>query len=184
MSERIYAVEGFWNRVEKIRLYEKLSAHRLMGKIVNREVLSYLFFGGLTTLVAIVSFALFEWLFESVGWPGLLQFVRRDGESYAYIDANVISWVFAVAFAFVTNKLFVFEARSARGGALLREIGSFVGSRLTTLLIETALLYLFVEILGMKSVLAKMILMVVVVILNYVLSKIFVFKKAKDGIES
>jgi len=187
-------VEKFWNRIERIGMYKKLSGHKLLGKIVNREVLSYLFFGALTTVVSVVTFDLAERLFLRDGVQGLFErlFVRPElqslllrlhlkGDSYAYIDANVISWIFAVAFAFVTNKLFVFNARSGKGATLWREIRAFVGARLATLLADTALMFLLVTVLGMTSLAAKIIVQFIVVVLNYALSKLFVFKKSKES---
>lgn len=88
--------------------------------------------------------------------------------------ANVLSWVCAVAFAYLTNRKYVFKSKS---NDILKEASSFVLSRVTTLLIEMALMYLFYSVMHMDDAFAKIIVQVVVVILNYVFSKLLVFKK-------
>ncbi len=129
----------------------------------HKEGLLYLFFGGVTTLV---SFAVF-WLFE--GPLGLDALV-----------ANLISWVVAVAVAYITNRIWVFaeHARGARG--ILLEILSFYLSRVATFLIEEAILLVFVTWLALPAMPVKIAASILVVLLNYVFSKIFVFRKKKQ----
>lgn len=119
------------------------------------EVLSYLFFGGCTTLVNIVSF----WILR----------VLKMGV-YA---SNTIAWVLSVLFAFITNKLFVFESK----GNLLKEGLSFFGFRLLSLLFDMGIMYLFIDVLNINDILSKVISNIFVIIINYVFSKIFIFKK-------
>ena len=119
------------------------------------EVLSYLFFGGLTTLVNILTF-----------W--LLRVLKME-----VYTSNVIAWVVSVLFAFITNKLFVFESK----GNTLKQCISFFGFRLLSLVFDMGIMYLFINILNMNDLLSKVITNVFIVIINYVFSKIFVFKK-------
>ena len=128
--------------------------------IKYKEILLYLIFGVLTTAVSIFSF----WLF------GL--FIPSN----LYLITNVISWVIAVIFAFVTNKLFVFESKSWNSG-VLGELLRFVGSRVTSGVIETVSLLVTVDILGWNGNIMKLFLAAIVIVLNYILSKFFVFKK-------
>ena len=108
--------------------------------------------------------------------------------------SNVLAWIFAVAFAYVTNKLFVFESKSWEGKVLAKEIPSFVAARLFSLGVEELGLIIFVNFLHFDSkvfhiplinfdlsgeMTAKIILAVVVVILNYFFSKLVIFKKKK-----
>ena len=170
-------MEKFWTFIEKIPLYAWLNRHRLFGKIFNREVLSYLLFGALTTVVSLITFWLPDRLFKAIGYPGVVHYVLHSDKNFAYIEANVISWVCAVAFAFVTNKLFVFESKAKDKKTVLRELSSFVGGRVATLLIDTFFMFLFVTVLSMREMIAKIIVQVIVVILNYFISKWIVFRK-------
>lgn len=124
------------------------------------EMLRYLVIGGLTTLIDIGGFAL---LHTVLGMH--------------YQLANVLVWVLAVAFAFWGNKVIVFRSKSSEAKTLLREAASFVASRLFTLLFSAVFLYVTVDVLGWDGTLSKAISTVVVVVLNYVLSKLMVFRK-------
>ena len=126
----------------------------------HKEGLLYLFFGGVTTLVSWVVF----WLFTS---PIVLD----------ALIANLISWVVAVAVAYITNRIWVFSAHASGVGGVLFEILNFYLSRVATLLIEEGILLLFVTWLGLDEMLIKIAASVIVVILNYVFSKLFVFRK-------
>ena len=177
-------MEKFWTWAEKIPLYRVLHEHRWFGKIVNREVLSYLFFGVLTTLVGLLMFWLPTELFGAIGYQGVVHYVLRSAKDFSYMEANVISWICAVAFAYVTNKLLVFSSKSWDAKTVWPELAAFVGGRVATLLVELGLLFVFVTLLGMRKMIAKLIVGVVVVILNYVISKLFVFReKQKEDAE-
>ena len=125
----------------------------------NKEILLYLFFGGLTFLVSISSYALFN---IRIGWNAL--------------TANIASWILAVAFAYVTNRTWVFEPSTDRGSNLIKEITGFFGGRIATLVIEELILFIFITEFEMNSVLVKIVAQVVVIALNYVISKMIVFK--------
>ena len=125
----------------------------------NKEILLYLFFGGLTFLVSISSYALFN---IRIGWNAL--------------TANIASWILAVAFAYVTNRTWVFESSTDRGSTRIKEITGFVGGRIATLVIEELILFIFITEFEMNSVLVKIVAQVVVIALNYVISKMIVFK--------
>ena len=142
---------------------------------VSGEVFSYLFFGVCTTVVNIVVFQL---CCTVLGMHALI--------------SNIIAWVFAVAFAYVTNRIFVFHSRENSLSGIAREVGSFVGARLFSLLVDELIIWLMVDVMGYiaaerllagilgcplkdaKSLFAKICSNVVVVIMNYVLSKKFV----------
>nr|WP_207747841.1 GtrA family protein [Clostridium sp. D33t1_170424_F3] len=119
----------------------------------------YITFGVLTTAVNILSF-------------GLL----RDVLHWELLTANTLAWVLSVAFAFVTNKLFVFQSKSFAARTLWREVASFAGARLLSLGVDTAGMWLLVRLLSWNDWLAKVIMNVIVIVLNYVFSKLFVFK--------
>ena len=135
-------------------MYEKLKA--LYDKY--RSTVIYLVFGVLTTAV---NYAVYLPLYNLIHYPASV--------------CNGIAWVAAVAFAYVTNKLFVFESKSWNSGAL-GELLRFVGSRVASGVIETVSLLLTVDILGWNGNLMKLLLSVFVIVFNYVTSKLFVFK--------
>lgn len=120
-----------------------------------KEQLLYLFFGGLCTGVNIVSF----WL-VSFFLPPLL--------------ANVIAWIISVAFAYFTNRTWVFQSKTDH---VISEAGKFVGGRVGTLILEEAILWIGIELLGIGNMMVKVIAQVAVIVGNYLISKWFVFKE-------
>ncbi len=134
---------------------------RIIDLIKNHwDIVSYLFFGVLTTLV---NYAVYLPLYNIAQLSATV--------------SNVLAWVVAVAFAFLTNKPWVFGSRDWSLGVLLPELGKFVVCRIGSGLSETAILFLAVDLLAWNGNLWKLITSVLVVILNYVGSKLLVFKK-------
>lgn len=140
----------------------------------KKEIINYIIFGVLTT---VVNFAVF-WLFN-----------RLLGRDF-YLASNVIAWIVAVAFAYITNKIWVFESKVTTVKGILLEVGEFFLARLFSLGVEEAGLLIFVDLLKFKNLsfelfafaitgemLSKIILAVIVVILNYIFSKFIIFKK-------
>lgn len=123
----------------------------------HKSVLLYLLFGGLTTVVSIGTYALF------------LPVVSP-------LIANIISWVAAVTFAYVTNRTWVFASKE-KGLAIIQEAFAFYGGRVFTLGLEEVVLYVFITLLFFPPLTVKVFAQVIVLILNYVISKLFVFKK-------
>ena len=124
------------------------------------DVLSYLFFGGLTTAVNyIVYLPCYNWLHLSAS------------------VSNVIAWVVAVAFAYVTNKPFVFKSHDWSAKTVWPELTKFVGCRVGSGALETAIIFVTVDVLAWDGNWMKLITSVLVVILNYFASKLLVFRK-------
>jgi len=132
-------------------------------------VVNYLFFGGATTFV--------NWFVYGVA-------VRFAGLSIT--TGNLIAWIAAVIFAFVTNKIWVFESRSWQPTLVLREGGAFLGARIISGIAEIAgvpFLYrlgLDYPLLGIDGFAAKVSVSVIVIIANYIFSKLFIFRKGKN----
>ncbi len=127
----------------------------------HKEIINYLIVGGLTTVVSL-----------AVYYGSVLTFLNpRDALQLQ--AANILSWICAVAFAYVTNRIFVFESKSQ---AVAREACAFFASRLGTLFMDMAVMFLTVTCLGMSDKIAKLIVQVLVTVANYVLSKFFVFR--------
>lgn len=95
--------------------------------------------------------------------------------------ANILSWILAVLFAYVTNKIWVFSSHTGTVLEFLKEVVSFFGGRVATLVLEEAILLLFITKLGFNSMLVKIVAQVIVIASNYVISRLFVFKS--DSVE-
>ena len=125
-----------------------------------KHIISYIFFGGLTTVVNYV-----------VYYP-----LYNFGNASATVS-NVIAWAVAVAFAYVTNKLFVFESKDWSVKLVVPEVLKFVGSRLGSGVLETVFISITVDLLHWNGNWMKLLISIIVVILNYITSKLLVFKK-------
>lgn len=125
-----------------------------------RELLIYLIFGGLTTVVNYIVYL-----------PCYNLWGLQASQS------NVIAWVAAVAFAYVTNKPFVFRSFDWSAKVVIPELTKFVGTRIGSGALETGILFLAVDIAGMNGNVWKLLTSVLVVVLNYVGSKFLVFRK-------
>lgn len=132
----------------------------------NKEMLLYLFFGALTTAVSFITMGIPQWLLEKAG----------VSEGVAIVPSNIISWICAVTFAYVTNRIWVFESRASGKKEIISEASAFYGGRLLTLVVETLMMWVGVSLLGANKWIMKVIASVVVLILNYIISKLFVFK--------
>lgn len=128
--------------------------------IKYRETLAYLFFGFLTFIVSIASYK-------------LLNITLSINE----LIANVISWVAAVTFAYITNKIWVFNAKTHGFNEVIKEASAFFGGRVFTLIIEEIIILIFITLLGFPSLLVKVIAQIIVIILNYIISKNLIFNK-------
>jgi len=123
------------------------------------ELLLYLVFGFLTTVVNY-----------------LVYLLLHNDTSMLASAANVIAWIAAVAFAFVTNKPFVFKSHDWSFKILMPELGKFVSARLGSLLVETGIIFVFVDLLYWDGIIIKLVTSVIVVVLNYLASKLLVFR--------
>lgn len=129
-----------------------------------REVIMYLVFGVLTTVVSLVTYY-------------LLTLTILNAENALQLQiANVISWIVSVTFAYITNRKYVFDNKSKN---ILKEVSSFVGGRVVTLLLDMLIMFIFVTVLHFNDKLFKLVSQFLVIVLNYVISKLFVFKESK-----
>lgn len=132
---------------------------KLWEKFVNRETVSYFIFGVLTTAV--------DWL--------VYPLMRLAGASVAW--SSVVSWAAAVLFAYVTNKLFVFQSRTFNLKEIGKEFVSFVSCRALTGAFTVMAMVLIVDVLGWNEWIGKIAVSAASLVLNYILSKLFIFKK-------
>ncbi len=146
-----------------LKILEKIGLKKLADIYrKNQEAMRYLVFGALTTVINIIVFA-----------------ICSKMANLSTTISNIIAWIIAVLFAYVTNKLYVFDSKTVKLKDLAREIFSFFSARIATLVIETAFLWVVIDKLGFNEILMKIISNIIVIILNYIFSKIFIFKKDK-----
>ena len=167
------------------KLKRKQIMKKLISKIINRETVMYIVFGVATTLVNLIVYGIFdsvlgngkEVVADSGTFEGAIDTVLQKG------TAGLIAWLAAVLFAYVTNRNFVFNERAHGGRGILMEFGRFMGARVLTGIIEIFMVPLLViiglnaKILGIDV--AKFVVSVIVIVLNYVFSKLLVFKENK-----
>lgn len=127
------------------------------------ELISYAFWGVMTTLVNYVVY-----------------FICTKAIGIDYLIANLIAWFVAVVFAFWVNKVYVFRSYQKDAKTMVREFGTFVSARILSGILETGMLALFVEAMHFNDSVIKIIASVLVVIINYVLSKLIIFKKQEE----
>lgn len=139
----------------------------MMDKIINlykknKEIVNYLFFGILTTIVSLVIYYGLTFSFLDVNVVVELQI------------ANILSWFISVSFAYITNKRYVFESKSKN---VVKEFSEFIGTRIVTLVMDMLIMYVGVNIFCVNDKILKLVSQVIVIVGNYLFSKIFVFKK-------
>lgn len=160
-----YSVPGtvpgteFWMEGSTMKnLMNKIRKHSIYKKIVNRETITYGISGVLTTIVNFVSY------------EGLYRLGIKN------LTANWMAWVIAVAFAYIVNKWSVFQSRSSNVKAEITKMGKFYGARLISLGVEQLGMFVFVERLGINRWLIKGALSIIVIVINYIFSKFYIFK--------
>ncbi len=133
----------------------------MIKELINRykEAISYLFFGVLTTIVNLISYKFFTILQVDL-----------------YVSV-VLAWILSVVFAFITNKLFVFESKSWEMAILGKELVLFLSARILSLGIDLVAMGVMVNIIHIQDMIAKLVANVIVVIVNYIFSKFLIFKK-------
>jgi len=141
-----------------------------MKKIISllkkkKEVIMYLIFGGCTTIINFLAYFVFKKLGCGVS------------------VSSISSWIAAVLFAYVTNKIFVFKSKKNTGRELLNEFVSFVSGRVFTGIFDLVFMILLVDVFHLCEPLIKILLNVIVIVLNFVISKLWTFKKATSNSE-
>ena len=133
----------------------------LIKKLYENDVVRYIFFGGCTTLVNLVSF----FLFRKLGIP--------------LNPANIASIILAILFAYVVNSKYVFQDKCENLKAPIRPFCKFISARLVSMVVEVGGVWLLVEILRMNEMAGKLLTQVIVLVMNYIFSKFFVFTTGK-----
>ena len=123
---------------------------------IDRELVLYVVFGAFTFFVNIIVYFFFE-----------------DILGVNYIISNIIAWFFSVLFAYITNRIWVFESKSPD---ILKEMSLFFGGRIFSGVVDTALMYLFIDVMTIGDTFSKIVVQIIVIVLNYIFSKLIVFK--------
>lgn len=131
-----------------------------------KEIINYIVFGGLTTVVNVIVYFIFSRLFN----------VNE-------MISNEIAWILSVLFAYVTNKIFVFESKTKNIKQIIKEIISFFGCRLLSGGIDIGLFALMIKRLGINDGISKIITQILVIIINYVFSKLIIFRNKEENNE-
>ncbi len=152
-----------------LSISKKVMQLSIAQKIFNYEMVTYVFYGVLTTAINLLVF----WMF-----CGIFGVPTKDPEPQdtpLFIAANTIAFILALIFAFVTNKLIVFKSKSLQAKLVFKEFISFTVARLVTFGCETLIVGI-APLIHFNVLLAKIIAQIIVVILNYIFSKVFIFK--------
>lgn len=178
LYEKIYA------KVFSVGIFKKLLKIPGVEKLLQYEIISYLVFGLLTTVVNFVIFGIMAKLGGSAYETKVLFSLSDFDFKYIYI-ANAVAWLGAVIFSFITNKLFVFESRSLELKTALKELVSFFGARILSFLIFEELLFALVikmlDGVNGASWIAKCVTGILVIVFNYVASKLVIFRKNREN---
>ena len=151
------------DKIEEIclKILEKIGLKKIADFYKeHQEGMRYLVFGALTTIVNIAIFILFSKMFN-----------------LSTTISNIIAWIIAVIFAYITNKIWVFKAKKNSFKELFFEIVYFFLARVFTLVLETIILVIFIDKFHFNSLIMKIISNIIVIIVNFILSKILIFKK-------
>ncbi|WP_297376730.1 GtrA family protein [uncultured Helcococcus sp.] len=120
----------------------------------------YIFFGGITTLINIISY-----------------YISYKTLHLSNVTSTILAWIFSVIFAFISNKIWVFESKSWNKNIVTKELVSFVSVRLLTGFLDIAIMYIGVDLLNYNGLLMKIASNLFVLVSNYIGSKLFIFKK-------
>ena len=150
---------------KKQSLILKTERKRMIRNLYERyrELINYLIVGGLTTVVSFLSY----WVFVDVF-------------HIHYMVSTVLSWIVSVTFAYVTNRKWVFESHARGAGAVLKEMLGFYACRIASGIMEMGMMYVGVDLLHINDKGVKLAANVIVIIANYVLSKLIVFRKKSN----
>ena len=131
---------------------------KLKNRVGGKEMVLYLFFGGCTTLVNVAVYYLCSRI-----------------ALISNVPSTVIAWFAAVLFAFVTNKIWVFQSKSKETNVWLKELASFLLCRVATGAVDLGIMWISVDRMHLNNLLFKIISNIIVIVLNYLVSKLFIF---------
>lgn len=160
------------NQIKKTDIFDRIMAKAPLNRFEsiykkNKEMLLYLFFGVLTTVVSFITAGASKVIMEALG----------IGKDFVSTGSTVFSWICAVTFAYITNRIWVFESSATGAKLIFSEAASFYGGRIFTLIVEMLIMWIGYSFLNFNYWITKIIANIIVLILNYIISKLVVFKK-------
>ena len=178
--------EKLYDKVFSIGFFKAFLKIPGLEKLLQYEMISYLFFGVMTTLVNFAA----TWVCNALAGENYSELVLFHVGDFAFkwvYAVQAIAWVVSVLFSFFANKVLVFESRSREPAVVLKEITSFFGSRIISFLLFEELLFGVMEKLLSHAVsanaafwIAKIASGIIVIVFNYVASKLVIFKKKEE----
>lgn len=187
---RYMILKKLYEKIFEIKFFKQFLSVPVIGKFLSYEMLSYLFFGVMTTLVNFIVF----YLSDKVLGNGSLADFSLFGNVFkiTFEDiSTIIAWIIAVMFAYITNKMWVFESKSTKAAVVIREIFSFFGARVISFVVFESLGFMLVRNILINADIfssddapkwiAKILMAVAVVIFNYIMSKLVVFRKKSNA---
>ena len=129
----------------------------------HEEAMNYLFWGGVAFVLSMILFYIFANILDL----------------YEQI-ANILSWIICVIFTYFTNRTFVFKSKNRGFRKVVKEFTDFVTARILTLVMENMILFVMIDLLNIHNMLAKLVGQFVVIVSNYILSKLWIFRKKND----
>lgn len=179
--------EKLYNKIFSVKFFKAFLKIPGLEKLLQYEIISYLFFGVLTTVVNFGATALMNAAAGDGYEIKVLFSLGAFDFRWTYL-VQAVAWLVSVLFAYITNKLFVFESKSFKANVLAKELGSFIGARILSFLLFEELLFAVMEKLFTGPVsakgafwIAKIASGIIVIIFNFVASKLVIFKNKKQG---
>lgn len=188
MGWEIVILKNLYNKIFEIKFFNKLRELPILSKLLTYEFILYAFFGVATTVVNLITFYLCDKIMGNTSIADFNVFSYQLLITYEDIS-TLIAWIVAVLFAFIVNKLFVFESKSWQLNVAVREFASFVGARIVSFVVFELLGFMLVR--NMLLILnvfesdstakwvAKYSISIFVIFFNYIVSKLLVFRKER-----
>ena len=176
--------ENIYKKIFSVPFFAKLLKIPGAEKLLQYEIVSYLVFGVLTTVVNMLTYIGIGALVGEGYDEKILYTLKLADKTFDIkwvLLINAIAWIVSVLFSFVTNKLFVFESSSMKAGTVIRELVSFTGARILSFLIFEELIFMLLINIGIHHLIAKLAIAVFVVVFNFIASKLVIFRKKGEN---
>ena len=193
LIQELSVLKTLYDKIFSIAFFKKFLEIPVIGKLLAYEMLSYLFFGVMTTVVNFIAFFISD---KILGNSSIAEFsVFNHLFKVTFEDISTfIAWIVAVLFAYVTNKLWVFESKEKTPYVIVRELLAFFGARIISFVIFESIGFMIIrnviinlslfESENAPKWIAKIFISVAVVVFNYIMSKLVIFRKNKTEQES
>lgn len=181
-------MKKIYDAIFSLKIFKNLMKISIFEKLLSYEMITYLFFGVMTT---VVNFAVFFVADKILGGKALFSFSLFSNAFNVTLEdvSTLIAWLFAVIFAYVTNKFLVFQSKDRSFKVVCRELLSFFGARILSFIVFESLGFMLLRNIlinigafsneNVSMWIAKIVMAVAVVIFNYIVSKLVIFKKGK-----